>query len=119
MDFIHDQLIDGRKFHLLKVIGDYRRERLVIEEGFSLPTVRVIRTLTQLLEWCEKPSVIRCDNGPEFISHEFVNWAAKLDIRVEYIQPGNPQQNAYVKRYNRTIRYSWFSKYLFYTLDEV
>ncbi len=49
--------------------------------------------------------MIRCDNGPEFISHEFVRWATEHGIRIEYIQPGKPQQNAYIERYNRTIRY--------------
>ncbi|MEZ7921847.1 MAG: IS3 family transposase, partial [Acinetobacter towneri] len=119
LDFMHDQLSDGRKFRLLNVIDDYRREGLATEVGFSLPTIRVIRTLNQLLEWREKPLVIRCDNGPEFISHEFVRWATEHGIRIEYIQPGKPQQNAYIERYNRTIRYSWLSKHLFDTLDEV
>ena len=116
---MHDQLIDGRKFRLLNVIDDYRREGLAIEAGFSLPTIRVIRTLNQLLEYREIPLVIRYDNGPEFISHEFVRWATEHSIRIEYIQPGKPQQNAYIERYNRTVRYSWLSKHLFDTLDEV
>ena len=119
LDFMHDQLADGRKFRLLTVIDDYRREGLAIEVGFSLPAMRVIRTLNQLLEYREKPLVIRCDNGPEFISNEFVRWATEQGIRIEYIQPGKPQQNAYVERYNRTIRYGWLSKHLFDTLDEV
>ena len=65
-------------------------------EGFSLPSIRVIRVLNQLIEWRGKPSAIQCDNGPEFISHEFTGWAKKHDIRTEYIQPGKPQQNAYI-----------------------
>ncbi|SMR73062.1 Integrase core domain-containing protein, partial [Marinobacterium sediminicola] len=77
------------------------------------------RTLSQLIEWRGKPSHIRCDNGPEFISHEFTNWARKHDIRIEYIQPGKPQQNAYIERHNRTLRYSWVSKHLFETLEDV
>lgn len=118
LDFMHDQLSDGRKFRLLNVIDDYRREGLIIEAGFSLPTIRVIRTLNQLLEWREKPLVIRCLAqrcclGHEFISHEFVCWATENGIRIEYIQPGKPQQNAYIERHNRTIRYSWLSKHLF------
>lgn len=71
---------------MLNVIDDYRREGLVIEAGFSLPALRVIRTLNQLLEWRDKPLVIRCDNGPEFISHEFACWAVEHGIRIEYIQ---------------------------------
>jgi len=57
---MHDQLSDGRSYRLLNVIDDYRREGLVIEAGFSLPALRVIRTLNQLLEWRDKPLVIRC-----------------------------------------------------------
>ncbi|OBS09263.1 integrase [Acidihalobacter prosperus] len=119
MDFMHDQLSDGRCFRLFNVIDDYRREGLAIEAGFSLPTLRVIRVLDQLLEWRRKPTAIRCDNGPEFVSHEFVSWAMRRDIRIDYIQPGKPQQNAYIERANRTIRYSWLSKHLFDSLEEV
>ena len=119
VDFMHDQLSDGRKFRLFNVIDDYRREGLAIEADASLPTVRVIRALEQVMEWRPKPAVIRCDNGPEFISHAFTSWAKKHQIRIEYIQPGKPQQNAYIERHNRTIRYSWLSKHLFDTLDEV
>ena len=67
IDFMHDQLSDGRRFRLFNVIDDYRREGLTIEAGFSLPAPRVIRSVNQLLEWRRKPTVIRCDNGPEFI----------------------------------------------------
>ncbi len=119
VDFMHDQLSDGRKIRLFNAIDDYRREGLAIEAGFSIPAIRVTRVLNQLLEYRGKPSVIRCDNGPEFISHEFVNWAEKRKIRIEYIQPGNPQQNAYIERANKTIRYSWLSKHLFDSLEEV
>ena len=104
MDFMHDQLSDGRNYRLFNVIDDYRREGIAIEAGFSLPTIRVIRVLNQLLEWRDKPSAIRCDNGPEFISNEFTQWADQQGIRIEYIQPGKPQQNAYIERANRTIR---------------
>lgn len=119
MDFMHDQLSDGRCYRLFNVIDDYRREGLAIEAGFTLPAIRVIRVLDQLLEWRPKPTIIRCDNGPEFISHEFTFWARKRNIRIEYIQPGKPQQNAYIERANRTIRYSWVSKHLFESLDQV
>ena len=119
IDFMHDQLSDGRKYRLFNVIDDFKREGLAMEAGFSLPSIRVIRCLNQLIEWRGKPTVIRSDNGPEFISHEYTEWARKQGIRLEYIQLGNPQQNAYVERFNRTARYSWVSKHLFETLDEV
>ena len=71
MDFMHDQLSDGRSYRLFNVIDDYRREGLAIEAGFTLPAIRVIRVLEQLLEWRSKPVVIRCDNGLRFESSVF------------------------------------------------
>ena len=100
-------------------LNDFKREALAIEADFSLPNLRVIRVLEQLLEYRETPKAIRCDNGPEFISGKFTQWAAKKGINIEYIQPGNPQQNAYIERHNRTIRYSWLNKHLFESIKEV
>lgn len=119
MDFMHDRLSDERSFRLFNVIDDYNREGLGIEVDFSLPAERVIRSLDQIMEWRGVPKVIRCDNGPEYISATLQAWARRRKIHVEYIQPGKPQQNAYIERYNRTVRYDWLSHYLFDTLDEV
>ncbi len=62
IDFMHDQLSDGRSYRLFNVIDDFKREGLAIEAGFSLPIMRVLRTLNQLLEGRPKPIAIRCDN---------------------------------------------------------
>jgi putative transposase len=85
----------------------------------GLPAVRVIRTLDQIIEWRGRPSRLRCDNGPEFISQDLEQWAERHSIQLEFIQPGNPQQNGYVERYNRTVRYSWLSQYQFDSICEV
>ena len=119
MDFMHDQLADGRSLRLFNVIDDYNREGLGIEVGLSLPTARVIRALDQIIEWRGTPRAIRCDNGPEYISGALLAWARKRAIRIDYIQPGKPQQNAYIERYNRTVRYEWLAHYLFDTIQEV
>jgi putative transposase len=119
MDFMHDRLEDGRAFRLLNVIDDFNREGLGIEVDFSLPAERVIRSLDQIIEWRGKPLTIRCDNGPEYVSTALINWAERRAIRLEYIQPGKPQQNAYVERYNRTVRYDWLGQYLFESIAEV
>lgn len=119
MDFMHDQLSDGRCFRLFNVIDDFNREGLGIEVDFSLPAERVIRSLEQIIEWRGQPSALRCDNGPEYISGALQAWAEKKSIRVDYIQPGKPQQNAYIERYNRTVRYDWLAQYLFDTIAEV
>lgn len=119
MDFMHDQLQDGRSFRLFNVIDDFNREALGIEVDFSLPSQRVIRALKQIIGWRGKPEVIRCDNGPENISETVRQWAQEWGIRFEYIQPGKPQQNAYVERFNRTVRYEWLSQYHWSDLEEV
>jgi len=119
VDFMHDQLNDGRTFRLFNVLDDFNREALGIEVDFSLPSERVIRSLNQIIEWRGKPKVLRCDNGPEYLSALIIDWAKNQDIRIEYIQPGKPQQNAYVERFNRTVRYEWLAQYVFDSLDEV
>lgn len=111
MDFMHNNLEDGRNLRLFNVIDDFNREALGIEVDFSLPGERVIRALKQIISWLGKPQVIRCDNGPENISGTIQNWAKEWGIRFEYIQPGSPKQNAYVERFNRTVRYEWLSQY--------
>jgi len=119
MDFMHDQLVDGRSFRLLNIIDDFNREGLAIEADMSLPATRVIRTLNQHIEWRGKPAAIRCDNGPEYISGALQAWAKKRGINLDYIQPGKPQQNAYIERYNRTVRYDWLAQHLFTSIAQV
>ncbi len=119
MDFMHDALGDGRAFRLFNVIDDFNREALAIEADLSLPSARVIRALDQVIEWRGKPAVIRCDNGPEYVSGALLAWAEKRQIRIDYIQPGKPQQNAYVERFNRTVRYDWLNQTIFGTIEEV
>lgn len=117
MDFMHDSLADGRSFRTFNVIDDYNREGLGIEVDFSLPSARVARALDQIIEWRGKPAAIRCDNGPEYISGQLIEWAQKRQIALHYIQPGKPQQNAYVERFNRTVRHEWLDQHLFESVE--
>lgn len=119
MDFMHDQLQNGRSVRLFNVIDDFNREGLGMEIDFSLPSERVIRALDQIIEWRGRPGEIRCDNGPEYISITLQRWAKRKNIRLRYIQPGKPQQNSYVERYNRTVRYEWLNQYLFESVEEM
>lgn len=98
MDFMHDQLTDGRNIRVLNVIDDFNRKALGIEVDFSLPSERVILTLKQIIGWRGKPLAIRCENGPEYLSAAIVKWAGEWGIKLEYIQPGRPQQNAYIEK---------------------
>lgn len=119
MDFMHDQSADGRSIRLLNVNDDFNRESLGIEIDFSLPAERVKRTLDRIIERRGKPRSIRCDNGPEYISSALKQWAKSHDIELNYIQPGNPQQNAYIERFNRTVRYDRLNQYVFHSLNEI
>ena len=104
MDFVHIPPEDGRVFRLLNVIDDFNREAIGMEVNFSLPSERAIRELKQIISWRGKPQVIRCDNGPEYISSATQVWGAEWGFRLQCIQPGNPQQNAHAERFNRTVR---------------
>ena len=119
LDFMSDSLVDGRKFRLLNVLDDFNRESLAIEVDTSLPALRVIRVLDQLMTQRGKPAHIRTDNGPEFISHKLQQWCEQNNITMQYIQPGRPMQNAYIERKNGSIRRELLNAYLFYSLTEV
>lgn len=116
MDFMADQLSNGRCFRTLNVLDDFNREGLGIEVDFSLPALRVVRSLQQIIEWRGKPLSIRVDNGPEYISSTLQMWAKREGIKLAYIQPGKPQQNAYIERFNRTVRHEWLNEYIFETI---
>lgn len=119
MDFMCDSLVDGRRFRLLNIIDDYNRESLAIEIDTSLPALRVIRTLEQLVERKGKPQTIRVDNGPEFISDRLQQWCDDKRIQLQFIQPGKPMQNGFVERNNGSLRKELLDAYLFYSLREV
>jgi len=117
IDFMHDRLEKGQQFRTFNVLDDYNREGLGIEVDFGLPGERITRCLDQIIEWRGKPKVIRCDNGSEMQSGVFQTWAKQRGIRVMFIQPGKPTQNAYVERFNRTVRHEWLDEHLFESID--
>ena len=119
MDFMSDSLVTGRKLRLLNVMDDYNREILAIEVDTSIPGERVVRVLEELIDWRGTPDEIRVDNGPEFLSYRFVNFCNENEIRIKYIQPGKPVQNAYIERLNRTLREDVLDAYLFENLQQV
>ena len=113
------RLGDGRAFRLLNVLDDFNREGLGIEVDFSLPAERVIRSLDRIIEWRGQPGTIRVDNSPEYISGKLLLWAEKRGITIQHIQPGQPQQNACIERYNRTVRHEWLDQHIIETIEEV
>jgi len=119
LDFMHDALYGGRRFRTLNVLDEANREALAIEVGVSIPAARVVRVLEQLVTMHGCPAALRLDNGPEFLAQEFVDWCAEYHIALRYIQPGKPDQNAFVERFNRSYREEVLDAYVFVSLTEV
>ncbi len=119
LDFMTDTLYDGRHFRTLNVIDEGNREGLAIEVGMSLPSLRVISVLDDLVALHGAPLALRVDNGPELTSIALTRWCAQRHIAVHYIQPGKPQQNAYIERFNRTYRTEILDAHTFDSLAAV
>ena len=119
MDFMRDTLYDGRVYRVLNVLDEGNREALAIEVDVSLPSTRVVTVLEQLVGMYGAPRRIRCDNGPEFLAGELVAWCQHRGIQLAYIQPGKPNQNAYIERFNRSYRYELLDAWVFTSLADV
>lgn len=119
LDFMHDSLVGGKRFRTLNVLDEGMRECLGIEIDTSLPAARVVRVLEQISAWRGYPEQLRMDNGPELISGQLTQWCQKNNIKMIYIQPGKPNQNAYIERFNRTFREEVLNAHLFFSLDQV
>ena len=119
LDFVHDALYDGRRFRTLNVLDDGNRQALGIEVATSIPSLRAIRVMNQLIELHGRPKALRLDNGSELTSHAFTDWAQERGIALRFIEPGKPNQNAFIERFNKTYRNEVLSAYLFETIEEV
>lgn len=104
LDFVHDQLADGRRIRTLNVVDDCTRECLAIEVDTSISGVRVARVLENLVVTRGKPVRITLDNGPELTSHALQKWANGQSICLSYIEPGKPMQNGYIESFNGKFR---------------
>ena len=119
LDFMSDALYGGRKIRILNAIDEGNREALATMPARSIPSTRVIRLLEELVVFYGTPRAIRVDNGPEFTSEVFVEWCRKRGIEVRFIQPGKPDQNAYIERFNRSFRQDVLDAYIFGSIEEV
>ena len=118
MDFIQGSLSSGRKFRALCVIDQFTKECPVIEVDFSLPGLRVTRALEWLLITREKPEAITVDNGPEFAGRALDRWAYQNKVKLDFIRPEKPVENAYIKSFNGKLRHECLNQHFFKTLEE-
>ncbi len=119
MDFVSDCLSSGRKIRMLAIIDDYSRRALAIEVDTSINGMRVCRTLYTAAEReGQLPEVITIDNGPEFIGKALDEWAYKRGIKLNFIRPGKPVENAFIESFIGRLRDECLNQHWFTTLDQ-
>lgn len=104
MDFVADSIVTGRRFRALTIVDDYSRECPAIEVDTSLGGARVVGVLERLGDLRGLPEVITVDNGPEFAGKALDEWAYRKGIKINFIQPGKPIENAYAESFNGRLR---------------
>jgi len=117
MDFVSDSLYNGRRFRVLTVVDDLSRECPVLEVDHSLTGKRVTRVLERITLTCGLPEAITVDNGPEFISKALDLWAFENNVKLRFIQPGKPTQNAYIESFNGKFRDECLNDNVFVNLN--
>ena len=118
VDFIHDSLISGRRFRAFAVLDEWSRESLAIEVDVSLTGERVTRVLERLRSRRGLPTVIQSDNGPELRGRVLDQWAYENGVRLQFIEPGKPIQNAYIESFNARLREECLNEHVFVSLDD-
>jgi putative transposase len=104
MDFVSDSVVTGRRFRALTIVDDYSRECPAIEVDTSLGSARVVNVLERLAEMRGLPEVITVDNGPEFAGKVLDEWAYRKGVKLSFIRPGKPVENAFAESFNSRLR---------------
>lgn len=118
MDFVSDQLSNGRRFRVLNIVDDYSREMVGQLIGFSISGHQVARFLSQIGETRGLPDQIICDNGTEFTSKAMFFWQQDNSVKLGFIQPGKPTQNAFVESLNGKFRNECLNQIWFRSIEE-
>jgi putative transposase len=104
MDFVTDSIVTGRRFRALAIVDDYSRECPAIEVDTSMGGARVVSVLERLADIRGLPEVITVDNGPEFASRVLDEWAYRKGVKLSFIRPGRPIENAFAESFNGRLR---------------
>ena len=119
LDFVSDQMTDGRRFHILTVIDNCTRECLALVADTSLSGARVARELDTIIQQRGRPQTIVSDNGTELTSDAVLAWADETSVGWHYIAPGKPQQNGFNESFNGRLRDELLNETLFRSLPHV
>ncbi|WP_420329280.1 IS3 family transposase [Sphingomonas phyllosphaerae] len=118
LDFVHDQLVTGRRFRVLNIVDDVTRECLRAVADTSISGRRVVRELTALIAERGKPTMIVSDNGTELTSNAVLAWSGEVGVEWHYIAPGKPTQNGFVESFNGRMRDELLNETLFFTIGQ-
>ena len=118
MDFVHDQLFDGRKIRILTIIDTFTRLSPAIEVRQNFRGSDVVNALERVSRALGCPQTIRLDNGPEFISKELDLWAFMRGVTLDFSRPGKPTDNAVIETLNGKFRAECLNANWFLSLDE-
>lgn len=118
LDFVSDSFTDGRRFRILAVVDDCTRECLTLVADTSLSGGRVARELDCVIARRGKPKTCVSDNGTELTSMAILAWSRSCGVDWHYIQPGKPQQNAFIESFNARLRDECLNETLFSSLSE-
>jgi putative transposase len=118
MDFMADNLADGRKIRLLTIVDNFSRECLALDVAAGFKGTDVAQALTRIVGERGKPRQIRCDNGPEFVSKALDQWAYWNKVELDFSRPGKPTDNAFIESFNGRVRQELLNASWFETLDQ-
>ena len=119
LDSVTDALYSGQRFRALTILAEGNREGLALEVATSIPSPRGVRVLEDLVALHGRPRALRTDNGPEFIAQPLVEWCEAHAVARHDIQPGKPDQPAYIERFNRSYRTEVLDAYAFEAITQV
>lgn len=119
MDFMADQLFDGRRIRLLTIVDNFSRISPMIGVGFSYKGHDVVTALERACSRYGKPERIRVDNGPEFVSKDLDLWAYTHKVVLDFSRPGKPTDNAFIEAFNSRFRDECLNQHWFLSLDDV
>ncbi|WP_425454974.1 IS3 family transposase [Hephaestia caeni] len=118
LDFVHDQLVTGRRFRVLNIVDDVTRECLRAVVDTSISGRRVVRELADLIAERGAPKMIVSDNGTELTSNAVLTWTGDAGVEWHYIAPGKPTQNGFVESFNGRMRDELLNETLFFTIGQ-
>ena len=118
MDFMSDELFDGRRIRLLTLVDNFTRESLAIEVNDHIGGHRVVEVLMQVGRERHLPRTIRVDNGPEFISKALDQWAYLNGVQLDFSRPGKPTDNGLIESFNGRLRQECLNESWFLSLED-